>query len=98
MGTFDMPSENSGHFRPGILSEIDYIISCRVRVKGTRKDGCERWEALSSHADSKSALVSLAEYRVRCIGSSAPEQIIRAIEEIKREVISSAEVFRNSAG
>jgi hypothetical protein len=67
-------------------------------LKGTRKDGSERWEPVSYHCGFKSALVSLAEYRIRCIDSSAPEEIIRALEEIKREVISSAEVFRNLAG
>jgi hypothetical protein len=66
--------------------------------KSDRKDGTERWEPLTHHVDFKSALVSLADYQIRLIDSSIPDEIKSAIGEIKDEVLSAAEVFRELAG
>lgn len=67
--------------------------------KSDRRDGSERWEPLTYHVDFKSALVSLAEYRVRTIADSASvDEIESTLREIKAEVVSSAEVFRELGG
>ena len=67
--------------------------------KSERKDRSERWEPLTYHVDFKSALVSLAEYRIRTIDNSEIlDEIKSALKEIKAEVISSAEMFRELAG
>ena len=66
--------------------------------KSDRKDGTERWEPLTYHVDFKSALVSLAEYRIRTIADSAAvDEIKSTLKEIRTEVISSAEVFTDLA-
>ena len=67
--------------------------------KSDRKDGSERWESLTYHVDFKSALVSLAEYRIRTIDNSEIlDEIQSTLREIKVEVISRAEVFRELGG
>jgi hypothetical protein len=67
--------------------------------KSDRKDGTERWEPLTYHVDFKSALVSLAEYRIQIIADSATvDKIKSALKEIKSECLSAAEVFRELAG
>lgn len=63
------------------------------RKKGKNKDGSDRWSPVTYHVDFKGALVALAERKVRQIDSDVPEEIKKALDEIKREVISSAEVF-----
>jgi hypothetical protein len=60
-----------------------------------RKDGSERWESLTYHADFKSALVSLAEYQIRSIEDSASVAEIKArFKEIRDECVAASEVFR----
>ena len=64
------------------------------QYRGSKKDRGEYWEPLSYHVDFKSALVSLAELRIRLIDSCVPDEIIAAIKKIRDEVISSSEVFK----
>jgi len=66
--------------------------------KSERKDGSERWEPLTYHADFRSALVSLAEYQVRTIEDSATvEEVKASLKEIKGECVTASEVFRELA-
>jgi hypothetical protein len=66
--------------------------------KPDRKDGSERWEPSTYHSDFRSALVSLAEYRIRTIADSAAvDEIKSTLKEIRAEVIFSAEVFTDLA-
>ena len=63
--------------------------------KSDRKDGTERWEPLTYHVDFKSALVSLAEYRIRTIADSATVDEIKAtLRTIRDECVSASEVFQ----
>lgn len=63
--------------------------------KSDRKDGAERWDPLTYHVDFKSALVSLAEYKIRTIADSATTDEIKAtLRTIRGECITASKVFR----
>ena len=63
--------------------------------KSDRKDGTERWEPLTYRSEFRSALVSLAEYRIRTIEDSATVDEIRAtLRTIRDQCVTAAEVFR----
>jgi hypothetical protein len=62
--------------------------------RGKRKGDVPRWEPISYHVEFKNALASLGEHRIRLIDSSVPDEIIAAIRQIKDEVISATECFR----
>jgi hypothetical protein len=65
------------------------------RYVGKRKDGKHEWEGLYYCVDFESALVSLAEYRIRTIADSATVDEIKAtLRIIRDECVSAAEVFR----
>ena len=68
------------------------------RYHGRRKDGTARWEPLSYHVDFNSALVALAELRIRLIDTSVPDEIMAAIQAIKEEAFSTLDLFRESNG
>ena len=62
--------------------------------KSDRKDGTERWEPLTYHSEFRSALVSLAEYRIRTIADSANVAEIRVIlKNIRDECVTASKVF-----
>ena len=65
------------------------------QYEGKRNDGRERWQPVTFHSDFKGALSALAERRTRLIDSSVPNEIIAAIQKIRDEVISSADLFKN---
>ncbi len=69
------------------------------RYAGKRKDGEDEWQGLYYCVDFESALVSLAEYRIRTIADSATVDEIRAtLRTIRDECLTAVDVFRKLAG
>ncbi len=69
------------------------------RYAGKRKDGEDEWQGLYYCVDFESALVSLAEYRIRTIADSATvDEIKAAISVIRDECVTALDVFRKLAG
>ena len=65
------------------------------RYAGKRKDGKDEWESLYYCVDFKSALSSLAEYRIRTIADSFTVDEIKAtLRTIRDECVTASEVFR----
>jgi hypothetical protein len=66
----------------------------QVEERRGKRKGAPRWEPISYHVEFKNALTFLGEHRIRLIDSSVPDEIIAAIQQIKDEVISATECFR----
>ena len=64
------------------------------RYAGKRKDGEDEWQGLYYCVDFESALVSLAEYRIRTIADSATiDEIKVTLKEIKADCKRAANLF-----
>ena len=66
------------------------------RFRGVRKDtGREDWKPLTYHADFRSALESLSEYRIRTIDNQATvDEIRETLRVIRNEALTAADIFQ----
>ena len=66
------------------------------RFRGVREDTSkEDWRPVTYHVDFRSALVSLAEYRIRAIDNQATvDEIRETLRVIRKEALTAADIFQ----
>jgi len=71
-------------------------LSWNIEKRRGMRNGLDRWEPCGFYIDFRAALVALAERRVREIPSAVPDEICKALAEIKESVVDTSAMFKRA--